>query len=154
MINTNYNNSLNYNSDAKNLSETEIKQMKRSGEMDCETCKGRKYVDGSDDAGVSYQTPTNISPAASMSKVYSHEQEHKSRENSQAIRENKEVVSNTISVTNSRCPECGRSYVSGGVTNTITRTDTKKQDEQKYFSDKYYQNTIGKYYGQNIDSRI
>lgn len=33
-----------YNSD---LSEAQIKAMKRSGQMECETCKNRKYKDGS-----------------------------------------------------------------------------------------------------------
>jgi len=162
MINTdiNLNNSLSYLNNGshieneKNLSPFEIKQMKRSGKLECQTCKNRKYVDVSDDSGVSYQTPTNISPSESMSKVYSHEQEHKTRESAKAIKENKKVVSNNISVTYSRCPECGRSYVSGGVTNTITRTDSQKQKEQEYFYEKYYNDKIGKYYPQSLDLEV
>lgn len=33
-------------------SEAQIKAMKRSGQMECETCKNRKYKDGSDEANV------------------------------------------------------------------------------------------------------
>ena len=62
-----------YNSD---LSEAQIKAMKRSGQMECETCKNRKYKDGSDEANVSYKGATHIDPSGAASKVMAHEQEH------------------------------------------------------------------------------
>ena len=61
-----------YNSD---LSEAQIKAMKRSGQMECETCKNRKYKDGSDEANVSYKGATHIDPSGAASKVMAHEQE-------------------------------------------------------------------------------
>ena len=36
-------------------------------EGECETCESRKYQDGSDDMGVSFQTPTNIKPEQAAS---------------------------------------------------------------------------------------
>ena len=54
--------------DEKNLSEGQIRELKRSGKIECEACKNRKYQDGSDDATVSFQTPSNISPAESAGK--------------------------------------------------------------------------------------
>ena len=51
-----------YNSD---LSEAQIKAMKRSGQMECETCKNRKYKDGSDEANVSYKGGNTYRPVRS-----------------------------------------------------------------------------------------
>lgn len=92
----------------------------------CETCKNRKYTDGSNDPGVSYKTPAKISPDEAPSAVKGHEMEHVFRERSKAARENKEVVSQSVVMHTSTCPECGRVYVSGGTTRTTTRT--KKED--------------------------
>ena len=33
---------------------------------ECETCKNRKYVDGSNESDVSFKSPTHVSPEASM----------------------------------------------------------------------------------------
>ncbi len=90
-------------------------------ESECKTCAERKYQDGSDDPGVSFKTAAHISPEQSAAKVRSHEYEHVVREQSKADRENKEVVSQTVTLHTNICPECGRSYVSGGVTNTVTK---------------------------------
>ena len=38
-------------------------------EEECQTCKERRYVDGSDDSGVSFQTPTKIPKASAMAAV-------------------------------------------------------------------------------------
>lgn len=93
--------------------------VKRKGE--CQTCKNRKYQDGSDDPGVSFKTAAHISPEMAASKVRGHEMEHVTRERSQARLEDKEVVSQSIVYHNAVCPECGRVYVSGGTTTTTTR---------------------------------
>ena len=37
-------------------------------------------------------------------------------------KENKELVSVSVSLRTAVCPECGRSYVSGGTTTTMMRT--------------------------------
>jgi len=94
---------------------------------ECQTCKNRKYVDESNDPSVSYQTPQNISPGQSASKVMAHEREHVTNEQAKAERENRRVVSQTVSLSTSICPECGRVYVSGGVTRTITAGGKKAE---------------------------
>lgn len=136
---------------AAGLSSSELKMLKRTGQAECETCGNRKYVDGSNDSGVSFQTPQNISPEQSASKVYSHEREHYTRENSKAQKENKKVVSNTISVERGVCPECGKTYVSGGKTRTVTKTESNENSDKNYFAQKFYDNTVGKYFGKYID---
>jgi hypothetical protein len=92
-----------------------------AGEVkECQTCKNRRYVDGSDDPSVSFQSPTHISPGQSASMVMSHEREHVANEQAKADREGRKVISQTVSLQVSTCPECGRMYVSGGVTRTVT----------------------------------
>ena len=88
---------------------------------ECQTCKERKYQDQSDDPGVSYQTPTNIAPEQAAAAVRGHEQEHVVREQAQAAREDREVVSQSVSLHTAICPECGKVYISGGTTRTTTR---------------------------------
>jgi len=86
----------------------------------CQTCADRRYVDKSDDASVSFQTPTSISPAMSAAVVASHEQEHVRNEQARAHREGRQIISQTVSLTMDSCPECNRSYVSGGTTRTTS----------------------------------
>lgn len=83
----------------------------------CQTCKDRKYQDGSDEM-VSFKAATHISPASSGALVRSHEQEHVSNAYKDASLKNGKVLSATVSIHTSVCPECGRSYVSGGTTRT------------------------------------
>ena len=95
-----------YNSD---LSEAQIKAMKRSGQMECETCN------------VSYKGATHIDPSGAASKVMAHEQEHVLNAYRKASSKDGEVINATVTVKTAVCPECGRSYVSGGVTNTAIK---------------------------------
>lgn len=95
---------------------------RRFDSFECQTCKNRKYQDGSDDMGVSFQTPTRVDPRAAASKVRSHEQEHVSRNQAKAQREGNEIVSQSVTIHTGICPECGRVYVSGGTTRTMTRS--------------------------------
>jgi hypothetical protein len=90
------------------------------GITECETCANRKYVDSSNDAAVSYQTPAHIDPGAAMSAVASHESEHVSNDRAKAESEGRVVVSQSVSYQTSICPECGRVYVSGGEARTVT----------------------------------
>ena len=99
------------------------KQLKRIGQVKCETCANRKYKDGSNEADVSYKTATHISPESAASAVRSHEMEHVSNAYSKASKGNGEVVSANVKITTSICPECGRSYVSGGLTTTQIKFD-------------------------------
>lgn len=96
-------------------------------EGECQTCKERKYQDGSNDPGVSFKTPTNIAPEAAASAVRGHEQEHVSREQSKAQQQGREVVSQSVTIHTAICPECGRVYVSGGTTRTTTRAEKAAQ---------------------------
>ena len=88
---------------------------------ECQTCKNRKYQDGSDDPGVSFKTPTHISPENAAYAIRSHEMEHVRNEQHKAKYENKVIVSQSVRIITDRCEECGTNYVKGGFTRTITR---------------------------------
>lgn len=100
-----------------------------SGE--CKTCENRKYQDGSDDPGVSFKTAAKISPDASASVVRAHEQEHVTREQAKAQREDREVVSQSVMLHTAVCSECGKPYVSGGTTRTVTRAKQSYQQQME-----------------------
>jgi ribosomal protein L32 len=116
---------------SKAQSSSEVKGISEAMEIkECQTCKNRKYVDGSSDPSVSYQSPTHISPEQSASKVMAHEREHVTNEQSKAQKEDRKVVSQTVSLSTAICPECGKVYVSGGVTRTVTAADKNKFESQ------------------------
>ncbi len=100
-------------------------------EGECQTCEERKYQDGSDDMGVSFQTPTNIKPEQAASAVRGHEMEHVYREQAKAGREGRKVVSQSVTMHTEICPECGKAYVSGGTTRTVTKADTDNTAQQQ-----------------------
>ena len=89
---------------------------------ECQTCKNRKYVDGSNDGNVSFKTPTHISPNNAAAAVMGHEQEHVANARAEGSQANKELVSVSVTLQTETCPECGRVYVSGGVTHTTMKT--------------------------------
>lgn len=89
---------------------------------ECQTCKNRKYVDGSNESNVSFQTPSHIAPEQSGAAVMAHEKEHVSNAIAEGSKPNKKLVSSTVTLHTAVCPECGRVYVSGGVTHTTMRT--------------------------------
>lgn len=91
----------------------------------CQTCEKRKYQDESDDMGVSFQTPTNISPEQAAAAVRGHENEHVVREQAKARMEDRKVVSQSVTLHTDICPECGKAYISGGTTRTVTAADSK-----------------------------
>lgn len=130
-----YNNYNNINNDGK----------KSSGE-ECQTCKNRKYKDGSDEM-VSFKSAQHISPESAASRVRAHEQEHVSNAYSKAASNNGKVVRASVSLRMAICPECGRSYVAGGTTDT----------QIKYYNeDNPYQKDLkaidhAKYVGMNAD---
>ncbi len=90
-------------------------------EQECQTCKSRRYQDGSNDPGVSFKSPTHIDPAASASAVMGHEMEHVTRNAAKAKSEGGEVISSDVVLHGAVCPECKRFYISGGTTYTTTR---------------------------------
>ena len=116
---------------------------------ECETCKKRKYQDGSDEM-VSFKSAAHISPESAAATVRAHEQEHVSNAYKKAATGNGKVVAASVSIHTSVCPECGRTYVSGGTTHT----------QIKYYNeDNPYQKDLkladrSKYSGMNTDYRL
>ncbi len=132
MNNTNLSKNVAFNNGIKNNVENKTdvgiqkKDVSKSNSTDnkgeCKTCSERRYQDGSSDSGVSFKTPTKLTPDQASSAVISHEKEHYTREAQAAENENKDVLVNSIRLESSICPDCGRSYISGGETTTVTRT--------------------------------
>ena len=102
---------------------------RKSSPAECETCRERKYQDGSDEM-VSFKSAAHISPEASASKVMAHEIEHVSNAYEKAEMKGGRVVSCGVSLKTAICPECGRSYVSGG----LTRTSIAYPDESNPYN--------------------
>ncbi len=90
---------------------------KRVGRAECQTCKSRKYKDGSDEM-VSFKSATHLSPQAAGSAVMAHEQEHVSNAYKKAALNDGKVLQASVQLHMGVCPECGRSYVAGGTTST------------------------------------
>lgn len=135
---------------AKNdgYSNAEVKQMQRSGQIECETCKNRSYQDGSDE-NVSYKAPSHISPGASASAVMAHEQEHVSNAYKQASEGGGEVIQASVRISTATCPECGRTYVSGGETTTQIR-----YNEENPYGQAFKVQDAASTAGQNLDLGI
>lgn len=116
---------------------------------ECQTCKNRKYQDGSDEM-VSFKTAQHVSPESAASAVRAHEQEHVSNAYKKAATDNGKVISASVSIHTAVCPECGRTYVSGGTTHT----------QIKYYNeDNPYQKGLktadqAKYAGMNLDYAV
>lgn len=91
---------------------------RRSSPEDCETCKNRKYQDGSDESNVSFKAASHVSPESAASRVRAHENEHVSNAYKKAAKDNGKVMNASVTIQTSICPECGRTYVSGGLTKT------------------------------------
>ena len=89
----------------------------RSSPAECETCKNRKYIDGSDE-NVSFKSAAHISPEAAPSRVRGHEAEHVANAYKKASEGNGKVLQASVKIQTAICPECGRTYVSGGLTTT------------------------------------
>lgn len=98
---------------------------------ECQTCKNRKYVDGSNDPGVSFKTPTHISPENASYAIRSHEGEHVAHAWAKAQQEDQEIVSQSVSYHTSICPECGKTYMSGGTTRTTFRSSVSEEPVEK-----------------------
>ncbi len=131
-----------------------IKAEDENGE--CETCKNRKYQDGSDDPGVSFKSASKISGNAEAA-VRGHEQEHVSRNRAKADREGKEIVYQSVVIKHAICPECGTNYVSGGETTTVTRTKPESDNElsvEKASDNNESENVFGVYGKENENNKF
>jgi len=128
---------------------SEIKDLKRTGKVRCESCDSRRYQDKSDDGGVSFQSPTKLTPAQAASAVAAHENEHVTRNAAKAEREGR-VAHSTVRIFTSVCAECNISYVSGGETRTVT----KKKAEMNDFAEKLAKENEENNVGNNLDIKI
>lgn len=106
---------------ANEVNPAELKSLKRAGAVPCETCASRKYQDGSDENDVSFKAPGHIAPSASAGRVMAHEQEHVGNAYEKAAKGDGKVLAANVSLKTAICPECGKSYVAGGVTHTMIR---------------------------------
>lgn len=132
----------------RNPGESTKKQAgKKSSPAECETCKNRKYQDGSDE-DVSFKSPSHIDPNAAASRVRSHEQEHVSNAYKKAAENNGKVMSCNVSIRTDICPECGRTYVSGGTTATQIKYYNEENPYQKEMKSS---DAANKYRGMNLD---
>jgi hypothetical protein len=120
----------NNSKDAGKIEDTGKKVGKTSSPQECQTCKERKYQDGSNE-NVSFKAATHISPEAAGSAVMAHEGEHVANAYAKAAEGKGEVVSASVSIHTAICPECGRSYVSGGTTTTMIRYTNESNPYQK-----------------------
>lgn len=118
-------------------------------EEECQTCKNRKYQDGSDEM-VSFKSAAHISPESAAARVRSHEQEHVSNAYAKAANGNGKVISASVSIHTAICPECGRSYVSGGT----TTTQIKYYNEENPYQKDLKATDHDKYSGMNADYSI
>lgn len=101
-----------------------------SSPEECQTCKERKYQDGSNE-NVSFKSASHISPEAAGSRVRAHEGEHVANAYSKAAEGGGKVVRASVSIHTAICPECGRTYVSGGTTNTVIKYSDESNPYQK-----------------------
>lgn len=113
---------------------------------ECQTCKNRKYKDGSDEM-VSFKSAQHVSPESAASAVRAHEQEHVSNAYKKAAMNNGKVISATVSIHTEICPECGRSYVAGGT----THTQIKYYNEDNPYQQDLKSADRAKYIGMNLD---
>ncbi len=60
---------------------------------ECQTCKSRKYKDGSNDPGVSFKTATHLDPETASYAIRAHEGEHVAHAWADAARNDKEIIS-------------------------------------------------------------
>lgn len=127
----------------------EKKPGRKSSPAECETCKHRKYQDGSNEM-VSFKSATHISPTAAASAVRAHEGEHVSNAYKKAAQNNGKVIQAAVSIHTAICPECGRTYVSGGE----TKTQIKYYNESNPYQQNMKSADAGKYSGMNLDAAV
>lgn len=109
----------------------QVKAGRKSSPSECETCKSRKYQDGSNEGDVSFKAPGHISPQASAGTVRAHELQHVNNAYEKASKGGGEVRSATVSLKTGVCPECGTTYVAGGETRTAISYPGKENPYQK-----------------------
>lgn len=107
--------------DTQGVDKSLVKQLKKQGAVECQTCASRRYQDGSNESNVSFKSAAHISPQASASAVRAHEGQHVSNAYKKAEKADGKVICASVRIQTAICPECGRSYTAGGVTNTTIK---------------------------------
>lgn len=102
-----------------------------SSPQECQTCKERKYQDGSNEMNVSFKSAAHVSPEAAGAAVRAHEGQHVQNAYSKARQGDGQVVTASVSIHTAVCPECGRTYVSGGTTTTAIRYPNESNPYQQ-----------------------
>lgn len=125
---------------------TQVSPGRKSSPAECETCKNRKYQDGSDEM-VSFKSPQHVSPQASASAVRAHENEHVSNAYKKAGQLGGKVLQASVTLKTAICPECGTSYVAGGETTTKIQYSN---EDNPYVKNKKSADAAG-IVGQNLD---
>ena len=108
---------------------TKVSPGRRSSPAECQTCKERKYQDGSDE-NVSFKSAQHIAPEAAAARVRGHEQEHVANAYDKAEEKGGKVLRASVTLKYAICPECGRTYISGGETNT--KIEYSHEEESPY----------------------
>ena len=106
----------------------QVKAGYKSSPAECQTCKERKYQDGSNEDDVSFKSPGHIAPGASAATVSAHEHEHVVNAYEKAAKSGGKVLSCTVTLQTAVCPECGTSFVAGGKTSTAISYPKDSQD--------------------------
>ncbi len=110
--------------------DTKVTPGRKSSPAECETCKNRKYQDGSNEM-VSFKTAQHMSPTEAASRVRAHEQEHVNNAYDKAAQTGGKVLQASVAIHTAICPECGTTYVSGGLTTTKIRYSDESNPYQK-----------------------
>ena len=131
-----------------NPNESNVKAAgRKSSPAECETCKSRKYQDGSDE-NVSFKSAQHVSPEAAGAAVRAHEGEHVANAYSEATMNGGKVLNASVRIKTAVCPECGRTYVSGGT----TYTQIKYVNEENPYQKNLKSQDRAKYTGMNFDA--
>lgn len=123
---------------------------RKSSPAECETCRERKYQDGSDEGNVSFKTAQHVSPEAAAGAVRAHEGQHVSNAYKKAAMNNGKVLQASVSIKMAICPECGRSYVAGG----LTRSTIKYSNEDNPYTKNLKSRDKGLLSGMNINTAV
>ena len=116
-------------------SEDTIKPGRLSAPSECQTCKNRKYQDGSNEMDVSFKSAAHISVKDAPAKVRAHEQEHVANAYQKAKESNGKVLQASVSIKTAICPECGTTYVAGGETSTKIKYPVDKKAKESIAED-------------------
>lgn len=110
--------------------DTKVAPGHKSSPAECETCKNRKYQDGSDEM-VSFKSAQHMDPREAATRVRAHEQEHVTNAYDKAAQNNGKVLQASVAIHTAICPECGTTYVSGGLTTTKIQYSDESNPYQK-----------------------